>query len=75
MPRLCQLTGKKNVRANNVSHSNRRTRRLQKANITSKRLYVPSEKRWVTLKLSANALRTLEKVGVEEFVKRLDTAK
>jgi len=71
MSRRCELTGKKNSKANNVSHSNRHTKRLQKANIVQKRLYVPAEKRWVTAKLSTNALRTLGKIGVEEFVKRL----
>ena len=70
MSRRCQLTRKSNNAANNVSHSKRHTRRVQRANIISKRLYLPSERRWVRVKLSTAALRTIEKVGVEEFLKK-----
>lgn len=70
MSRRCQLTGKQNLAGNSVSHSNRRSRRLQKANIITKRLYVPSKKRWVQVKLSTQALRSIEKVGVETFLER-----
>ncbi|MFP4581565.1 MAG: 50S ribosomal protein L28 [Candidatus Sumerlaeia bacterium] len=73
MSRRCQITGKKNNTANNVSHSNHRTKRLQKANIISKRVYLPSKKQWVILKLSTQALRTLEKVGVEEYLRKTGT--
>ncbi|HNY26319.1 MAG TPA: 50S ribosomal protein L28 [Candidatus Sumerlaeota bacterium] len=70
MSHRCELTGKKNNVANSVSHSNRHTKRLQKANVTTKRLYIASQKRWVSLKVSTAALRSIEKVGVEEFLKR-----
>lgn len=70
MSRRCQLTGKSNNVANNVSHSKRRSKRVQQANIISKRLFLPSKKRWVRLKVSTQALRSIEKVGVEEFLKR-----
>jgi large subunit ribosomal protein L28 len=70
MSRRCELTGKKNNTANSVSHSNRRTKRVQLANIITKRLYLASEKRWVSVKLSTQALRTLEKLGVETYLKR-----
>ena len=46
MSRRCELTGKANNTANNVSHSKRRTKRVQKANILTKRLFIPSQKRW-----------------------------
>ena len=69
MSRQCQLTGKKNNTANSVSHSNRRTKRVQKANVLSKRIFVPSERRWIRLKVSTSALRTMEKVGVEALLK------
>ncbi len=70
MSRRCQLTGKHNNTANNVSHSKRRTKRVQKANIFSKRVFLPSKKRWVRLKISAAALRSIEKMGVEEFLRK-----
>lgn len=70
MSRRCELTGKGNNVANNVSHSKRRTKRVQQANVFNKRIYVPSQKRWVTIKLCAQALRTIEKLGVDEFLKK-----
>lgn len=70
MSRRCQLTGKSNNFGNTVSHSNRRLRHMQKANVVRKRLYIPSKKRWIQLKVSTAALRTIEKVGVEEFLRR-----
>ncbi len=70
MSRRCQLTGKENNSANNVSHSNRRTKRVQKANVHSKRLFVPSQNRWVRVKLSTQALRTIEKLGIDEFLRK-----
>ena len=70
MSRRCQLTGKSNNTANTVSHSHRKTKTVQKANIFKKRIYIPSQKRWVRIKVSSTALRTLEKVGVDEFLKR-----
>ena len=74
MSHRCQLTGKRNAVANNVSHSKRRTKRVQKANIFSKRLYLPSKNRWVRVKLSAAALRSIGKMGVEEFLKKTGVA-
>lgn len=70
MSRRCQLTGKSNNTANTVSHSNRRLKTVQKANVFRKRIFVPSQNRWVRIKVSSAALRTLEKVGVEEFLRR-----
>lgn len=70
MSRRCQLTGKSNNTANSVSHSKRRTKRLQKANVFSKRIFVPSQNRWVRLKVSAAALRSMEKIGVDEFLRK-----
>ena len=70
MSRRCQLTGKTNNVANNISHSHRRTKRVQKANVFSKRLFIPSQNRWVRLKVSANALRSIEKLGMDEFLRK-----
>ncbi|HUT23666.1 MAG TPA: 50S ribosomal protein L28 [Sumerlaeia bacterium] len=70
MSRRCQITGKMSNAANNVSHSNRRTKRVQKANIVTKRLFIPSQNRWVALKLSTAAMRSISKMGVEQFLKK-----
>jgi large subunit ribosomal protein L28 len=70
MSRRCQITGKTSNTANKVSHSHRRTKRAQKANIVRKRLFIPSQNRWVALKLSTAAMRSIAKMGVEEFLKK-----
>jgi len=70
MSHRCQLTGKKNNVANSVSFSVRRTKRVQKVNLLKKRLFLPSRKRWVTMKISTNALRSIKKMGIEEFLKK-----
>ena len=58
MSRVCSITGKKSKTANNVSHSHRKTKRVQRPNLIKKRIFIPEENRTVTLKLSARALRT-----------------
>ncbi len=70
MARVCQLTGKKVMVGNNVSHSNRKTKRRFYPNLIDKRFYLPSEDRWVKMRVSASALRTINKIGVEEAIKR-----
>jgi len=65
MSRKCQLTGKKANNAFAVSHSHRRTKRLQEANLQTKRIWWPQGNRWVTLKISTKALKTLEKKGLQ----------
>lgn len=70
MARVCQLTGKKVMVGNNVSHSKRRTKRRFYPNLIDKRFYLPSEDRWVKLRVSASALRTVNKIGIEEAIKR-----
>lgn len=69
MARRCQLTGKKPLSGNRVSHSNRRTRRKQLPNIQRKRIYVPELDRWVRVKLSTRALRTVTRKGLMRFLK------
>ncbi|HBI81154.1 MAG TPA: 50S ribosomal protein L28 [Bacteroidales bacterium] len=70
MSRVCQLTGKKAMVGNNVSHSKRRTKRRFQPNLKTKRLFLESENRWVTLKLSTSAMRTIDKVGFENALKK-----
>ena len=64
MPRKCQITGKQASAARNVSHAHNVTGRWQKPNIHKKRLYVPELGRWVRIKVSARALRTITKKGL-----------
>ena len=63
MARVCQVTGKRRMVANNVSHSQRKTKRVQYPNLIKKRIYIPEQNRTITLKLSARALRTMNKKG------------
>ncbi len=65
MPRKCDLTGKQANNAFAVSHSHRRTKKVQEANLQSKRVWWPQGKRFVKLRLSTKAIKTLEKKGIE----------
>ena len=69
MSRRCQLTGKKPMAGNNVSHANNKTRRRQLPNLQTKRIFVPELNRWVRLKVSTRALRTLNKKGLMTYLK------
>ncbi|MCD6200716.1 MAG: 50S ribosomal protein L28 [Bacteroidales bacterium] len=64
MSRVCQITGKKVVSGNNVSHSKRRTRRKFYPNLFVKKFYLEEEDRFITLKVSAAGLRTINKKGL-----------
>ncbi len=65
MSRVCQVTGKRVRVGNNVSHANNKTRRRFLPNLQKRRLWVESEKRWITLRLSSNGLRTIDKKGID----------
>ena len=69
MARVCQVSGKKGMDGNSISHSHRKTKRVQQPNLIKKRIYIPEEDRTVTLKLSARALRTMNKKGVQAYLK------
>lgn len=64
MSKICQITGKRAMVGNNVSHSKRRTKRKFDVNLFNKKFYLPDEDRWVTLTVSAAGLRTINKVGI-----------
>ena len=64
MSRVCQITGKKVISGNNVSHSKRRTRRKFYPNLFNKKFYLAEEDRWITLKVSAAGIRTINKKGL-----------
>ena len=69
MSRVCQITGKKVMVGNNVSHSKRRTKRKFMVNIFTKRFYLPEEDRWIKLNVSAAGLRTINKNGLNVTLK------
>lgn len=68
MSKVCEVTGRKPGFGNNVSHSQRKTRRRWDVNLQTQRFYVPSEKRWVKLRLSAKGLKTINKHGIEKVL-------
>jgi large subunit ribosomal protein L28 len=71
MARVCQLTGKVPVTGNKVSHSNIKTKRRFLPNLQKKRFYLAEEEKWVTLKLSTEGIRTINKRGLYNVVKEL----
>lgn len=64
------ITGKRRLRANNVSHSNIKTIRWQNVNVQRRRIFVPELNRFITLKVTTADLRTIDKIGLLEFAKR-----
>jgi large subunit ribosomal protein L28 len=65
MSRECQVTGKRPMGGNNVSHANNRTRRVFLPNLHYRRFWVESENRWVRLRVSSAGLRRIDKLGIE----------
>ena len=68
MARVCQVSGKGPITGNNVSHANNKTKRRFLPNLQSRRFWVESENRWVRLRVSAHALRTIDKNGIESVL-------
>ena len=68
MSRVCELTGKRAMVGNNVSHALNRTKRKFNVNLVKKRFYLPNEDKWVTLKVSTRALKNINKKGVEVVI-------
>ncbi|HNU88229.1 MAG TPA: 50S ribosomal protein L28 [Ferruginibacter sp.] len=74
MARVCQVTGKKPITGNKVSHSNIKTKRRFLPNLQTKRYFLAEEDKWVTLKVSSEAIRTINKNGLFAVVKQLRAA-
>ena len=70
MARVCQITGKRPLVGNNVSHANNRTKRKFYPNLHKKRFFIPEEDRWITLKVSASAIRTINRNGITAVLKK-----
>lgn len=69
MARVCQITGKRPQVGNNVSHANNRTKRRFLPNLQKKRFYIPEEDRWIVLKVSTKAIKTINKNGISSVLK------
>ena len=70
MSKVCQITGKRARVGNNVSKSNNKTKRKFYPNLQKKRFYLPEEDKWVTLKVSAKALKTINKNGISAVLRK-----
>ena len=71
MSRTCEVTGKKALVGNNVSHSNRKTKRRFEINLRSKRYWCEEEGRWIHLRLSAKGMKIIDKRGLAQVIKEL----
>ena len=71
MPRVCQVTGKRTISGNYVSKAHNKVKRQFRPNLQKKRFYIAEEDRWVTLRVSTSALRTISKKGVYAVVKEM----
>ncbi len=69
MSRICQITGKRPLAGNNVSHSKKRTRRKFYPNLFDKKYYLAEEDRWITLRVSSSGIRTINKKGLANALK------
>ncbi len=65
MAKVCQVTGKKPMAGNNVSHANNRTKRRFEPNLQAHRFFVPSENRWVKLRVTPRGIKTIDKNGID----------
>ncbi|MCX2837556.1 50S ribosomal protein L28 [Salinimicrobium tongyeongense] len=69
MSRVCELTGKKAMVGNNVSHAMNKTKRKFDANLVKKRFFIPEEDKWITLKVSTSAIKNINKKGISAVIK------
>jgi large subunit ribosomal protein L28 len=70
MSKICQITGKKAMVGNNVSHSKRRTKRTFDVNLFTKKFFWVEQDTWISLNVSANGLRTINKIGLDAAIKK-----
>lgn len=72
MSKVCDLTGKSPMSGNKVSKSNRKTKRRFYPNLIKKRFFLADTKEWITLKISTSALKTINKIGFEAYIQKLE---
>ena len=75
MSQVCEVTGKRPQSGNNVSHAKNKTRRRFLPNLQKRRIWVPSEKRYITLTVSSKGLRIIDKLGIETVLKNIKSSK
>ena len=68
MSRICQITGKKMMVGNNVSHSHKKTKRKFYPNLFKKKYFISDDNKWITLKVSAKGMRVINKVGIKKAI-------
>ncbi|MCX7908113.1 MAG: 50S ribosomal protein L28 [Ignavibacteria bacterium] len=71
MARVCVITGKKPLTGNNVSHANNRTKRRFLPNLQWKKFWIPEQKRWIRLRVSTQAIKTIDKRGISSVLKEV----
>ncbi len=71
MSRICDLTGKKSIVGNNVSFSNKKTKRRFNPNLQMKKFFLPETGEWITLKVSTSALRTINKKAISDCINQV----
>ena len=71
MAKVCQVTGKKPMSGNRVSHANNKTKRRFLPNLHDQRFWVPSENRWIRMRVSAKAMKTIDKNGIEQVLREM----
>jgi len=69
MARICEITGKTYMKGNKVSHSNKKTKRVFHPNLQTKRFYIPEEDKFITLKVSTEGIRNINKKGISVCLK------
>jgi len=74
MARVCEITGKRPRVGNSVSHANNKTKRRFYPNLQTKRFFIPEENKWITLKLSTKAIKTINKNGISAVLKEARAA-
>jgi len=73
MSKVCQVTGKRPITGNNVSHANNRTKRRFLPNLHSRRFWVQNENRWVRLRVSTKGIRMIDKLGIDQVLSEIRT--
>lgn len=73
MSKVCQVTGKRPISGNNVSHANNKTKRRFLPNLHSRRFWVENENRWVRLRVSTKGIRIIDKLGIDHVLSDLRT--
>lgn len=75
MTRICQITGKKTIVGNRVSHSNNKTKRRFYINLFNKRFYLSQKKKWIRLKVSAAGIKIINNIGIQKTLQRITNDK